>query len=730
MAQSRPWAHLPPQTSTRYGHTFDGIEGQTTERPKVLYFTSVRRSAGHFLIFHFPPLAIILVLLDVYLANLSFDIANDALAALLVAAKVHEALIIASLFHVVYYHIRRGLLSNSGIPFGYLTSAFQLNSPFYIANSSFFAPILRQRPASASSVALAFLLVLTFMLSALVGASSGIVMLPRLDWWEIDLARVDSLAVKWQGHFTNTVVAPADKLYPSAVTLKSFPIPCRELTGICPSYWDPLPNSVRKDSLLWAWIGRIAKNGGDAPLDMILNNKMITSWNDPQYDNTLPPGVLAMPPYVATTPAQPMVPLTVSAAEKKQWATAYPFPTQLTARIFNQDGRVLPLRQPWVGVQCALSGAGLGLERPSSAEGGSYDFRMFPGLFPAFNFSVDASVIPYSPIGLSFVDPSNFSLPINASAAFWMHDPRPEHSRDSVDLCFVDARWVSSTMWVFPKEGNVARFNYSMRNGIITPESHPEEIVSLERAWLDAFNDAVTIGDAAGANATGLTRIRPLELISQAVLSSEYDDFTSRPGEARWNREVVSWIMAIYLTEVLSNLLAAYARDAFSTSPLGPWNVSSANVFNAPFVPNNDFPLEELPDYARIEVRYFHNVYEYNFQGTTTKLAWAMLFVYTLLLLVHGIVVCVHGAWYSGAWSQLGDLVALAMNARPPELLRGTGGGVSDWNTWRLTAFVRVVGSGKEVELVLRDGAHPLRSHRRWVGADHDRPPRPGEKYG
>ncbi|KAK0631533.1 hypothetical protein B0T14DRAFT_559322 [Immersiella caudata] len=204
------------------------------EKPKVVCVKSLKRSLVQFLIFHFPPIVVTLGLLSVYVLRISWGVGNDGLGALLFAAKVHETLIIGSLFHILFYHIRRGLLGPDGIPFGFLTAAFQLSSPFYLINSSFLAPLLRYRPVTFSSSVLTTVLVVTFTVAALAGASSGIVMIPRLDWWEIDLHKVnDSLTVGGIGlclrlDHLQAIVSPVERLYPTTIDPQSYPFDCGE----------------------------------------------------------------------------------------------------------------------------------------------------------------------------------------------------------------------------------------------------------------------------------------------------------------------------------------------------------------------------------------------------------------------------------------------------------------------------------------------------------------------
>lgn len=47
--------------------------------------------------------------------------------------------------------------------------------------------------------------------------------------------------------------------------------------------------------------------------------------------------------------------------------------------------------------------------------------------------------------------------------------------------------------------------------------------------------------------------------------------------------------------------------------------------------------------------------------------------------------------------------MALAILTRPSPLLQNTGGGVSNWKTWRLRTFVREVTPEGRLELILKE---------------------------
>lgn len=87
--------------------------GQVDERPPQAHSRpqsaeisthSIVRTLGRFVLFHIPAVTFTVLLLVVYIQQLSWNPTPNHIAGLLVGAKVHEALIIASIFDIVYYH--------------------------------------------------------------------------------------------------------------------------------------------------------------------------------------------------------------------------------------------------------------------------------------------------------------------------------------------------------------------------------------------------------------------------------------------------------------------------------------------------------------------------------------------------------------------------------------------------------------------------------------------------
>lgn len=83
--------------------------------------------------------------------------------------------------------------------------------------------------------------------------------------------------------------------------------------------------------------------------------------------------------------------------------------------------------------------------------------------------------------------------------------------------------------------------------------------------------------------------------------------------------------------------------------------------------------------------------------------------------------------WASGAWKEIGELVALALTSsdtRARQALRGIAGGVENGDTWRLKVWVRERGP-RGLQLVVGDQLQSSNEDEDWM----DRKVEVGKKY-
>lgn len=172
----------------------------TTNQGKVILSQSL--SMGHLLewLIHFVAIGIsigicILHFKQVYWTDesilskkwrwvslVSLDL-NDIIKALQYAAKAHEILMVASIGAIVLYFARRRLVGPEGIALGLLMSSYRINTPANMLSSRFWSAL--SFGASWKTIVLSLLLLVSAILSQLVGPASAGVMQPSLNWWNV-----------------------------------------------------------------------------------------------------------------------------------------------------------------------------------------------------------------------------------------------------------------------------------------------------------------------------------------------------------------------------------------------------------------------------------------------------------------------------------------------------------------------------------------------------------------
>ncbi|KAK3690515.1 hypothetical protein B0T22DRAFT_481689 [Podospora appendiculata] len=669
--------------------------GTLQEKQKRVFSKRIAPAMVQFAVFQLPSIAATVVLFGLYFMEFTWNPSTGQLNALLFAAKVHESLIIASLFNILHYHIRRGLLSADGVPFGYLTSSFQLNSPFYLLSSSFLAPLIKSRPASWSSAGLGILLVVTFVLAALAGASSGVAILPRQTWRPLSVAADMGLN---SGSFQAFVVSPARDLYPSFVDLSTVPDACTPRLALDNASKDGCPfiHYQNPESTAYAWLKDIKTLPRTTNLAISypeLKSIAYLGTTNPRLD----PGKIA-PVAVATCPSARITGmLSEQAADWARFPQSYN-PGRLFATVSDQGGARAPLKQPRVAIQCAdIKG-----DNQNSSFPDLYSWSFDPGVYPKFILSMKKSFIDDAAASgkrFGFIDVQD-QLPesIKASTAFWVNPYR-------VGICLIDARWVESNVWINPSEtANVPQHTVPVDDAIGGQYQHDfDELITLDLSWLGILNASLQQSNNAGAynyynyNASNATHV--FDFLAGHFHAD--GDLENRSDQA--NRDFqgqLAGALAVYLTDALSLVPFRYhAWSLESTQPHGPWRLTSNDENYSAYTSNRGYEY----DHARVEVWHYHNTYAYTFGETTLILVWVVLLAHVLLVVVHWFTILINEEWSSGAWSQLGELMSLSMNSSPTQLLKNTGAGTGSWHTWRLKVFVREVESDGKVELVLVD---------------------------
>lgn len=397
---------------------------------------------------------------------------------------------------------------------------------------------------------------------------------------------------------------------------------------------------------------------------------------------------------MATTPAGPVADRLTLASSEYQRVTGH-------VALIEISG----WRQPFLSVSCAAPD-------PTTLK-----TTFGPGMFSPSPFQVklDNGKSMQGRDGIGFIDLDQY-LPenIHVSAAFMSRyaiaDQKPgsNSSERSHILCLVGARWVESDL-SFDRSSSVVRTSVQAS----PPADHFnrseawDSYITLEQPWLDSLN--ADLGE-----------------------SFPYMYYSETPTPSR-NRTVFSAFQAVCngtRPNCLATLLAMYLSDALARRPyiygIYPGRMfedSKGWAYNPDLEGRLDLDLSNLSDYGHhtlpgwktvpdaftgINYSLYRLVYYFSFQGTPIYLAFTVLWLHLALVAVHCLVALYITPFHSGAWSQLGELLALALGSSPTGStgrgVQNTGGGVGRTKTWQLASFIRETQANNKLELVLWDG--------------------------
>jgi hypothetical protein len=148
-----------------------------TEHRKVAIHQNRAVAAAHGLL-HVIPLSGAILLLVFHWTNQWVDEENDHSTELQFAAKLHELLMQASIAEVLLSLIRAGLI-NGFVPFGTLSGAMQPTQLSYLWSLDFFSLFRSRAFQGWRRTVFVVAIPLLFALTALVGPSSAVLMIPR-----------------------------------------------------------------------------------------------------------------------------------------------------------------------------------------------------------------------------------------------------------------------------------------------------------------------------------------------------------------------------------------------------------------------------------------------------------------------------------------------------------------------------------------------------------------------
>jgi hypothetical protein len=272
--------------------------------------------------------------------------------------------------------------------------------------------------------------------------------------------------------------------------------------------------------------------------------------------------------------------------------------------------------------------------------------------------------------------------------------------------CTVDARWANGTNWMSFSQSSWgwAEFYTPMQSSSFQPASNTLFNPVNDSTWrrITTFSDYLAATTPVISN-----NLTTLEDIINRTIPNFIDINSLKDYFHNDSMTLVSLVEHITST-LLVDAIARTGSNLQSTMSFIQANIESSSdsatgITGPALVPppgSTDTGPNATITWMKMETSI--SGYAYMMSSFTSYLAIVVLLTHSLIALCH--TVCI--LWTrktSGTWETIPELVALAQNSCVANTtLEGTGAGIKNWGTWKITAkvVVRRGGEGERVELV------------------------------
>ncbi|KAH8646223.1 hypothetical protein BX600DRAFT_157861 [Xylariales sp. PMI_506] len=650
-------------------------------------------------------------------------------------AKLHEIFVVSSLSVIIFGVIRSRLIGDQGVPFGFLIGGYQAGSAEYFFSKGYWGPLgsaIRRRKAGTIGVGL--MIGLGIIYANVVGPCSAGLIIPNLDWWPV--------SNPFNGQpFTVYVNGALDTLYPQTlddVAAENYVPECftAPITQICPGGGNDdlrnYANALGSDGIsptlsiplfystarrnLSAFVNTSMPSGDSIAIASTLQSDitdvtgLFWHWVSTKNESGLVYDI-SRPQFQPNSVAN-----TRSAVAQAQ-CTYYDlytsiendyellFPTDLLVKLSGSNTTVAPIvpDQYW-----------------------KFDHKEYN----ATNFTwVDMSEITWPGQSFSASIAAVITVPYLVS-----HDDGNYTTQESIVIpCIMDARWATAKVTFDPVSDDEVTTNITDNSVFQNAPQDPAVRanygvgagITITSEWAQMLDVPGILADDKTFDVINTTAMSSLfyQFVSSGIqplvphggnASDAVADQVSRYFEPpHWNASLTggSNSLGSATSETISTLLSLALADGVSrasyefysyfmvTDDSNPANftlislLTQAGQSDIPniYLSQNEIDQEDLATLTYTVQRYG---WSYGTQTKTAKFSVAVLMVhaaiavayifYTVLLSLLPV-----GRWRSGAWEDVGELVALAMLSSEPRALKGAGAGIDTWATWKLNFMVR-----------------------------------------
>jgi len=631
------------------------------------------------------------------------------------AAKIHEIFMVTSLSFLVLYYMRKLLVSPRGIPFGLLGSPYVSGSAGMLFQKPFWRCFLDGRRWP-----FALLLLVTCILSLVLGPSSAIAMIPALDWYQVKDPFNGKNTTTWI--FKNTT-----EIWPTIFNVSSSGIvnatincqtdPFHLDNMFCPSggyaeivkwfvsytfsgslgdlsfidLWSNAQRMLTHETIPSPWQGDTITTLGtfSTVIPAVMLTSLGTFWDYARRNGVGKIKDMSIPRFHVSPKTNIYQPVVYVTCHTQLWDGA------------GKNVSFPPIGSPWTNDTMYE-------KSPYVLDPRSEILNNLPSVNTSFSWFKDTRAdAPSSLLALSIVP----VLTGNTTAT--------NQQGSAVVPCSIDARWSASEVSYQPSNSSYVSSNLSDSFFPVNDRNHPEDFrrkygisekpLDLQLDWAQLLDFTGTSNWSLGANTTTMNFLLSIPV--------------TQLGEP--NNNVITWQVPNVtsmdldgaIEEALSRLIGAVIADGLARTGVdisGPSIEENSTPTQRHFTPLTSFLLPNYNYINSSDSNFLNSMFHFDYKvdrygygyairNTATRAAIACLLFYSVLILVHMLYILsakLTRRYYGGtSWSDILSLVALAMNSAPTEKLYGTAVGVDERRTWFSTVRVREVGNS-HLELV------------------------------
>ncbi|MCJ1384980.1 hypothetical protein MMC17_008098 [Xylographa soralifera] len=624
---------------------------------------------------------------------------NTILQILQIAAKAHEILIVISLSKVVLHYLRQQLGSSQGLPYGLVTSAYNValgSQPFSVGFYHACTSILESKNFRWQSLGLATLTLMATFLGLASGPASAIILIPRADWWYLQDLFVfyqdpDSIAT-----VEGVMMYIPKALFPQEVNQSSLPGPyCVEkgldVNGSCPyaGYTDILSSLQFPTAYdLPEYPGAIGVPD-NTTLDTPISRRM----------TTMSDGLYTASTWTSNQVLGNYMSFGVGLDTYGLDSTPY------TVGVETQYGSVL---NPFVRACCLLQPADQFSRSASLLDNcwsPNQDLDQSGPTFSVTDVWNETVLANASATMFEWIDSvPNTTIPMLTAFIF---TPPDKTDVANITVCAVNASWYYDELWITSDEGPTIVSNFSFSSDVTTAiDINPPPTIRLQKDWADSLNagesnsSSTVLTDLLDSGMRKYYGIWP-QSAQSVILSKVVADGLARIGsEFRISNATTNDMNDITVCRKGWCSQGPFSHQ--STGPMignGTWreyqDFSNGGIEDAPFPSSpvlRSFPQPDDIDTAWTRVSFPIERYGYGWglNSTTIIVAAAVLVLHALVMVIHCCVLVFTGYHYKYAGT-LGELIALALGSQQPASLTSTSAGISNGVTWKRAMAIREV---------------------------------------